>query len=289
MIIFSQLGHLGRLGNVLWQYAALRGIGIKLQTRIAIPKEEYEWHGQKCLINNFKVRCDRITPNILNNIKYKYANVIQPQLFDINVYQYQDSIDFYGFFQNIKYFQEYSSIIKEDLQFIDSLQQTATQYIRKLKNSIGNKTLTSVHIRRGDVTEQANRQNIDLYSKQGLYTKYLNHALDMIGSDSHILVFTGGNRGINLKSDMDWCKKYLYGPHIHYCENMQDIEDFAIMSLCDNNINGMATSFGWWAAYLNPNLQKIVIAPKHYCWEWKDAPPDYLNIDEFYPKEWSII
>jgi hypothetical protein len=44
------------------------------------------------------------------------------------------------------------------------------------------------------------------------------------------------------------------------------------------------TSFGWWAALLNKNPDKIVIAPKGYS-----VPDDGRAHNGFYPPSWRII
>ena len=62
------------------------------------------------------------------------------------------------------------------------------------------------------------------------------------------------------------------------------MEDFAIMTNCDHNIISHSTSFGYWAALLNTNLEKIIIAPKNY-----GVPPDGREKQGFYPKAWRKV
>ena len=57
MITFSKLGELGRLGNQLFQYAALRGLSLKNNYEIFLPNLKIaEWHGQKCLLEEFNMK-----------------------------------------------------------------------------------------------------------------------------------------------------------------------------------------------------------------------------------------
>ena len=45
-----------------------------------------------------------------------------------------------------------------------------------------------------------------------------------------------------------------------------------------------SSSFGWWAAYLNDNPNKKVIAPKDYSME-----PNGWNREGFYPDNFTLI
>lgn len=61
---------------------------------------------------------------------------------------------------------------------------------------------------------------------------------------------------------IDWAKQELKNfnrPHI-FIENEPHYHDFYLMSFCKHQIIS-PSSFSWWAAYLNKNPEKIVIAP----------------------------
>ena len=55
------------------------------------------------------------------------------------------------------------------------------------------------------------------------------------------------------------------------------IEDFFIMKECKHMIMANS-SFSWWAAWLNKNLNKIVI-----------YPGTNLAASDFYPHQWTMI
>lgn len=68
-------------------------------------------------------------------------------------------------------------------------------------------------------------------------------------------------------------------------ENEPDTIEFRILSLCQHQIISNST-FGWWAAWLNQNPQKIVVAP----WEWIDPAWHRLTpVKDVYPKTWIRI
>ena len=54
-----------------------------------------------------------------------------------------------------------------------------------------------------------------------------------------------------------------------------------LMSLCKHNIISNS-SYSWWAAWLNSNTNKTVIAPSKWFTESKP-------LDDLYPNNWIII
>ena len=90
MITFSKLGKLGRLGNQLFQYAAIRGLSIKNSYEFKIPKVVKNFHGQEYLLNNFSIPEDKFSyltfPLSLINKKYKEKSA---EFIDKNFFQYR--------------------------------------------------------------------------------------------------------------------------------------------------------------------------------------------------------
>jgi hypothetical protein len=133
-------------------------------------------------------------------------------------------------------------------------------------NLIGSNTV-SMHIRRGDYVEANDFhpvQNIEYYEK----------ALDMIGDYQKLLIFS---------DDIEWCKTNLQFRNINFCDGFSPIEDMMIMSRCSHNIIANS-SFSWWAAQLNENEKKKVIAPTKWF-----GPKLNLETKDIIPETWIKI
>jgi hypothetical protein len=128
-----------------------------------------------------------------------------------------------------------------------------------------------VHIRRGDFISEKRLIPITYQVKamQNILT---------IHPDAHFFIFS---------DDVSFVRSAfsnLKNVTIASDENTRSIEELQLMSKCKHIIIANST-FSWWAAYLNKNPNKIVIAPNYF------ADPiienDYL--ESFYKIEWIKI
>ena len=95
MITFAALGKLGRLGNQLFQYAALRGLGLRNNYETKIPEfTATNWHGQKCLLSNLNLKSSSLEPKDIKTLKGRY---FEPDYmkFDARFYELPNDIDLY--------------------------------------------------------------------------------------------------------------------------------------------------------------------------------------------------
>jgi hypothetical protein len=291
MITFTQLGKLGRLGNQLFQYAVVRAVSLETGYELKIPNfDGVVWHNQQCLLNKFSIECDFLDHKDYYKIANRYIES-DHTLFHKNVFEVSDNTDLYGFFQNYQYFSKYEKEIRADFRLNDSLKEYAEKYISDIKS--GNEEIVSLHFRRGDNTDGTSSEYSNYYgredtlSRDSIFGQYFFKAMENFNDKKYkFLVFSGGTRkGMSHnQSDIDWCKNNLDGDRFVFCEGNSDIQDFAIMKNCDHNLTTHMTSFGWWAAFLNENPNKIVIAPKNYT-----VPDDGRVKYGFYPNDWKIV
>lgn len=278
MITFRELGNYGRLGNQLFQYAILKSVSLKTGYRITLPTDTFEkvWHGQKCLLNNFKLPSCSFSDE---QISYNYAEKY-PRHYDDEIYKISPNTNLHGFFQNPKYYIDIQDEIRKEFEFKDDIKKVVDDYLSKFDSPT-----VSLHLRRGDACDGTNPVDsnwVNDFSENSLINRYYTTALKQIPKNSKILLFTGGSRFGDNKSDIEWCKEKFNDDRIFFVDGLSDIESFAVMSSCDYNITSFASTYSWWASFLNRNQN--IIAPKIYY-------PTMQNIksEDVYPNKWNLI
>jgi hypothetical protein len=184
----------------------------------------------------------------------------------------EDNVMLNGYFQSEKYFIEFEDEIRE--MFSES--EETTEYIdTKYGKLFDSKQLTSIHVRRGDYKKYPEHHPI-------LKLQYYKNAINKFikQGKSSFLVFS---------DDLDWCRKNFTGPffkdiEIIYSNNEFDYIDMYLMSRCKNNIIANS-SFSWWAAWLNNNNGKTVIAPN----KWFGRALKSHDISDLLPGKWRRI
>ncbi len=181
-------------------------------------------------------------------------------------------IYFEGYFQSYKYFDP----IKNELVNEISLKDKFHEYYQNISNQLQNINSVAIHIRRGDFAENKKIKSIH----QTINLNYYHQALELINSkvtNSIIFVFS---------DDIAWVKKNLStkGQTIYVSpeKNSEATQELILMSQCQHQIISNST-FSWWAAYLNQNPNKIVIAPK----KWNNRYQRHYA--HLIPGEWNII
>ena len=281
MITNTQIGYCGRLGNQLFQYAILKAISNKTGYQIILPTtlSNRIWHGQKCILSYFKLpSC--IYSDVSMEFLYEEP---ESRYYDENIYSIPDNTNLSGFFQHPKYYEHLQEDLRLEFELIESIQNKILQLL-----STYTKPTVSLHMRRGDLSDGSTGNPIDVtwsndYSKGSVVSNYYTSALSIIPYDSTIFLFTGGSRDGKVNpADIQWCLENFNDSRIVYLDNLSDIETFALMTMCDYNITSFASTFSWWASFLNKN--ENVIAPKVYY-------PTYtsLTADLVYPKNWTLI
>lgn len=170
-----------------------------------------------------------------------------------------DDLYLRGYWQHHYYFDEY----KDELKSMFQLRYESIQFKNTLQKYHYD-NVTSVHIRRGDYVNLGMCLGMEYYRK----------AIDTIKSfapSTNLLVFS---------DDINWARDNLstLGIEADYFDNeygISDIEEFFLMSKCDNHIVANST-FSWWAAYLHAGAENVVICPSN--WLFDSAPEGWIEL-----------
>jgi hypothetical protein len=277
MITFQKLGNYGRLGNQLFQYAALKSLSLRKNYQLVLPNNEFN------RLTNFQLRVHYapVSSIPVQNI-YCESNFS----YDESFFNSKDHTSFEGYFQSEKYFKDISYIIKRE--FILNNKDITNQClntINKIKQKHPNQKISGMHIRRGDnVPADSNFATADgaqfKINKEDyhplLEKKYIDYCLNEFQNDVK-LVFSDSQK------DIEWCKQNLKGENLYFIGGNSDLFDFEIMQYCDN-LSISNSSFSWWSAWLNKNKHKRIIAP----YKWFGKAYSQHDLKDLFPKEWEI-
>ena len=170
-----------------------------------------------------------------------------------------------GFWQSWKYFENIELQIRKLFKFKSKLSEKNKLFVNQIRGT----NSVAVHVRRGDYLKlEAIYGNI-------CTIEYYNRAIDVINQTIEHPTF------YFFSNDMEWTRS-IFGCKENYIyvegngEDSGDI-DMQLMSECRHQIIANS-SFSWWAAYLNDNVQKKVICPERwvntkmtpdvYCRDW---------------------
>lgn len=168
-----------------------------------------------------------------------------------------------GYYQSHKYFDEFRDDVLNLFEIDNNL--STELYI---KYPVLYKNVVSLHVRRGDYLLLSNFHH-------NLESSYYKNAIKQFSIGTKYLVFS---------DDINWCKTIFDGDEYIFVENQSDIMDLYLMSLCKHNIIANST-FSWWGAWLNRNVDKIVIYPN----KWFGPAHNNLVTTDMFPLEWRCI
>ena len=128
----------------------------------------------------------------------------------------------------------------------------ANNYLSDIQNTIS----VGLHVRRGDYLKLPHLGVLEI----DYYKKAYNYILQNI--DKAIFYI--------FSNDLTWCQNNLdfINNKVFVKETNSEIDDLILMKSCQHNIIANS-SFSWWAAWLNQNSQKTILAPK----KWFESDP----------------
>lgn len=264
MISNNDLGNLGRLGNQMFQYAALLGLSKKYGYEYCLPPRKIVGtldpnvqHSDTTLFETFKIS---EAPKYITNFPRIHESF--PGFDEILWESCPDNVNLYGYFQTEKYFKNIELEIRKEFTFADVIFNPTKE---QFKSSFGESEVISIHVRRGDYLLD------DGHIKQT--SDYYERAINILPKEIPIIIFSDG---------IDWCKeqKVFEGERFIFSENNNTSVDLCLQSLCSYHII-CNSSFSWWGSWLAKS--KKTIAPS----KWFNQENE-KNID-IYAENWIVL
>ncbi len=258
----------GGLGNYLFEIACAYAYALKYGKKAVFTIDDSIVVHKH--INAYK-------NNILSNVEFiankdfrGFKQFSEPSFHFNEIPNIDGDVYLNGHFQSEKYFREYSNEIKQIFSYPEIIQKNVMDKMLNENIYSSHINTCSIHVRRGDYLNSPNHhptQNMNYYMK----------AIKQMPKDSVFLIFS---------DDIAWCKQNFpdLPEKFKFIEGAVDHEDLLLMSLCKNNIICNST-FSWWAAWLNNNINKKVIIPKN----WFGPAYAHYNTEDLYCEDWIKI
>jgi hypothetical protein len=259
-----------QFGSQMSQYAGLYSVAKKLNFEIKLFEEFiHDFRGVKLFdaFNLINQRCSisDVSPNI-----QKY--ILKESIIDSDVFSIDSNVnwDVQGWFHLYHYWHEYRSDLLDIFKFKQEIYDQAKLNLDNIRNQ-EQYPIVSLHVRRGDYLQVASLNlTLDYYSEAiSIFLEKFPYFKLLVFSD-----------------DIDWCKEYIVGENVFYSEHNSNYVDMCMMTMCDHNIIANST-FSWWGAYLNQNIDKIVVCPKNYIGP-SDPDAQFIN-NNYFPAEWISL
>lgn len=264
MIGFNNLGFLGRLGNQMFQYAAVKGIAAHHGYEVIIPKHDQKMRDPF----GFDLKIEIHEPFLMSSLGrlgiVQGVNEVKERMFTYDeelVETCPDNTSLSGFFQTEKYFKHVKEDLKKDFTFHKEILNPCKEMMEDVGEAI------SLHVRRTDYTTNPNHAALDL--------SYYQEALNRMPQGVPVIIFS---------DDTEWCKKQdiFDGDRFMVSESDNQHVDLCLMTLCKYHINANS-SFSWWGSWLADSER--VVAPK----KWFGSGLAHNDTKDIYAENWEVI
>lgn len=289
----------GGLGNQMFQYAAGRALSIRKKTMLKFDLT-YLLDRSPSLNIVFRDYDLDIFPNIQVPIATQdevlaltqtFANnkllrrIVKKTIgiksyyreksfkFDSHFTELPSKIYLDGYWQSEKYFEREKDILTRDFVFAPLLLKENFQLVDEIKTT----NSVCLNVRRGDFVSHAVSSSVLGFKGLDYITKAIQLIEDKV-SNPNFYIFS---------DDIEWCRANIKIEHpvtiVDHTHAGKKFADYLQLMTACKHIIIPNSSFAWWAAWLNNNPNKIVVAPL----KWFNDPA--LDSSDIIPKGWLRI
>ena len=293
----------GGLGNQMFQYAAARALALRHGTQVAIDTSYYSpRHIRRaqldifpCVLNNAPrirswfarrqrhaglgwMRSLPGAPYWYREHGYREHGQSEHGLgkrgvgFDELVLELPASCYLQGYFQSPRYFADCARLIREDFCFPALTDITN----RRLAAQIDGRCAVAIHVRLRDYLHPRGSSSTHHALEASYYQRAMAELNNTLASPRYFLFTDDPERAAR----MHWESPVQLVAHNHGVDAFRDMQ---LMSRCTHQIIANS-SFSWWAAWLNSNHAKRVIAPRNWF-----HPDSGHSTHDLIPADWYLL
>jgi hypothetical protein len=271
---------IGGLGNQMFQYACGCALGRDFDLTVKIATDmfdEYTIHNRLELSRVFLTSASVAEPRDMQNLLGGWRSkpkvrrwlgidtlkLLRGQHFIVEhqsrfnnelLCQARRSLYLQGYWQSERYFKRHADLLRKEFTF----KSAPTGHNAELARQIRQNVSVSLHVRRGDYASDPKTLAYHGLCKPEYYFRAIEY---MRG---HVPKF----RLFAFSDDPQWVAGTLKSRYpemvvVDHNPRDQSYNDMLLMSLCDHHIIANS-SFSWWGAWLNLDMNKIVIAPRKW-------------------------
>lgn len=274
-ITFNYLGHIGELGNQMFQYAALRGICEYHGYDYTLPTNH-----QKVIFLYDCFKISDLDKKLDHWSEFERRPPLHPNFDEDYLKNFPPEFDVFGYFQTEKYFKHAENVIRKEYTFQDHIVRKSKEYFNKL---FFTNDVISLHIRRNDFLNHKNDDSI----MRNLPLSYYEKCLGCFEPFLPVIIFS---------DDIEWCKQQeiFSGPRFKFSESKDMYVDLCLMTMCNYHIIANST-FAWWGSWLAKS--KKVLAPREWYATkhvkpspWFPYPEDAeWSSKDICPEDWILV
>ena len=280
----NNLGRNGRMGNQMFQYAALVGIAKQCGYDFRIPD-----HSEATYFNR-KVGANIITE--YHELQHCFEMLHcgdRYGLIDGDEIELHESHEFCeelfkdcpnhvtlnGYFQSEKYFKNAEKLVRLDFRFKEHI----IEEVEKHYSTYLNQEPGCILVR--DINPDYDYPNCE-NNHINIPSKFYEKSIDILGRDRMYIICSN-----NIEQTKK--QKVFQGDNFIFNEVVPDDIykghfDLCLMSMCQDFIISNST-FAWWGAWLGKGEGKRVLIPT----PWYGPGLSHISTDDLYPDEWEKI
>jgi len=292
-MIISNL--IGGLGNQMFQYAAGRALSLSKEVEFKLDVSDFDAYRLHQGFELQRVFCCPVQLANLDEVRsvlgWQSSSITRrilarPELavfrrrsFAVEPhFHFWDGINYVGvnsyltgYWQTEKYFSGYSDVIRSDLSFKNPFNNINAC----VAEQINGVSAVSLHVRRGDYVNNPKTTANHGVCSLDYYLSAIQYIAERVAKPE-FFIFSDDPAWVKDNINIDFPSRY-----IDHNQGAESYNDMRLMSLCKHHIIANS-SFSWWGAWLNPDPNKIVVAPRKWFANSND-------VSDLFPDAWVSL